>query len=39
MSVAFMSLVAAVLADRIDIKLGTRLLLPLLVAGVASVLA
>jgi hypothetical protein len=39
MSVAFMSLVAAVLAERIDIKLGTRLLLPLIVAGVASVLA
>lgn len=39
MSIAFMSLVAAVLAERIDIKLGTRLLLPLLAAGVASVLA
>jgi len=38
MSVAFMSLVAAVLAERIDVKLGTRLLLPLIVAGVASVL-
>jgi hypothetical protein len=39
MSVAFMSLVAAVLAERIDNKLGTWLLLPLIVAGVASVLA
>jgi hypothetical protein len=39
MSVAFMSLVAAVLAERIDIKLGAWLLLPLIVAGVASVLA
>src|SRR5262249_16362811 len=38
MSVAFMSLVTAVLAERIDIKFGTRLLLPLIVAGVASVL-
>jgi hypothetical protein len=39
MSVAFMSLVAAVLAERIDIKLGTRMFLPLIVTGVASVLA
>jgi hypothetical protein len=38
MSVAFLSLVAAVLAERIDSKLGTRLLLPLIGAGVASVL-
>lgn len=37
MSVAFMSLFAAVLAERIDVKLGTRLLIPLIVAGVASV--
>jgi hypothetical protein len=38
MSVAFMSLIAAVLAERIAVRLGTRLLVPLVVLGVATVL-
>lgn len=37
MTLAFMSLLSAVLAERIDVKLGTRLLVPLLALGVASV--
>jgi hypothetical protein len=38
MSVAFMALVAAVLAERVDVKLGVKLLFPLAVIGVATVL-
>jgi hypothetical protein len=38
MSLAFMSLFAAVLADRIDVKLGAGLLLPLVALGIGSVL-
>ncbi|MGH7171082.1 MAG: ceramidase domain-containing protein, partial [Gemmataceae bacterium] len=38
MTVAFMSLFAAVLAERIDLRLGIRLLLPLVVLGFGSVL-
>jgi hypothetical protein len=37
MTVAFMSLFAAVIAERIDLKAGLRLLWPLVLAGVASV--
>jgi hypothetical protein len=38
MSLAFMSLFAAVLAERIDVKLGVGLLLPFVALGVGSVL-
>jgi Ceramidase len=38
MTVAFMSLLAATIAERVDIRLGLRLLWPLVVAGIASVL-
>jgi len=38
MAVAFMSLFAAVLGERIDVRLGTRLLVPLVVLGIATVL-
>jgi hypothetical protein len=38
MSMAFMSLVAAVLAERIEVKLGVGALLPLVALGVGSVL-
>jgi hypothetical protein len=38
MSVAFMSLFAAVLAERLDVKLGTRLLVPLVLLGIGTVL-
>jgi hypothetical protein len=37
MTVAFMSLLAAMIAERIDVKAGLRLLWPLVLAGVASV--
>lgn len=37
MTVAFMSLLAATVAERIDVRLGLRLLWPLVIAGVASV--
>lgn len=37
MAIGFMSLVAAVIAERIDVKAGVRLLLPLIVLGIASV--
>jgi hypothetical protein len=37
-SLGFMALLSAVIAERIDVKAGLRLLAPLLVAGVASVL-
>src|SRR5262249_41270312 len=36
--VAFMSLLAATIAERVDIRLGLRLLWPLVIAGIASVL-
>jgi hypothetical protein len=38
MTVAFMALFAAVLAERLDVKLGIRLLVPLVALGIASVL-
>ena len=38
MSIAFMAIFAAVIAERIDSKIGTRLLLPLIALGVGSVL-
>src|SRR5215471_15107568 len=38
MTVAFMSLLAAMIAERIDIRVGLRLLWPLVIAGIASVL-
>jgi xanthine/uracil permease len=37
MSVAFMALVAAVLAERIDVKFGVRSLLPLVALGIGTV--
>jgi hypothetical protein len=37
MTVAFMSLLAATVAERIDVRLGPRLLWPLVIAGIASV--
>ncbi|HTU23349.1 MAG TPA: hypothetical protein VMG10_35265 [Gemmataceae bacterium] len=37
MTVAFMSLFAAVLGERIDVRFGIRLLLPLIVLGIGSV--
>lgn len=37
MTVAFMSLLAATIAERIDVKAGLRLLWPLVLAGMASV--
>ncbi len=37
MTITFMSLVSAMIAERIDVKLGVRLLLPLLCVGVLSV--
>ncbi|MCM3876369.1 MAG: alkaline phytoceramidase [Thermoanaerobaculia bacterium] len=39
MTVAFSSLVAAVLAERVDARAGRRLLVPLVGAGVAAILA
>jgi hypothetical protein len=38
MAVAFVSLFAAVLAERIDVRLGTRLLAPLVMLGIGSAL-
>ena len=38
MTVAFMSLLASTVTERIDIRLGLRLLWPLVIAGIASVL-
>lgn len=38
MTVAFMSLVAAVIAERINVRAGNRLLVPLVALGVASVI-
>jgi hypothetical protein len=38
MTLAFMSLLAAMIAERIDARAGTRLLLPLVTAGALSVL-
>ena len=38
MAVAFMALFAGILAERIDVRLGLALLLPLVAAGIASVL-
>ena len=37
MTVAFMSLLAATIAERIDVRVGLRLLWPLVMAGIASV--
>ena len=37
MAIAFMSLVAALVAERVDVAAGVRLLLPLIVAGIGSV--
>ncbi len=37
MTIAFMSLVSALIAERIDLNLGLRLLVPLLLIGMASV--
>ena len=37
MAIGFMSLVAAVIAERINVKAGVRLLLPLIVVGIGSV--
>jgi hypothetical protein len=37
MTVAFMSILAAMIAERIDVKVGLRLLWPLVLTGVASV--
>jgi len=37
MTVAFMSLLAAIIAERIDLNAGLRLLAPLILAGAASV--
>ncbi|HEY7312187.1 MAG TPA: ceramidase domain-containing protein [Gemmataceae bacterium] len=38
MAVAFMALFAAVLSERIDVRFGTRLLIPLVVLGIATVI-
>ena len=38
MTIAFMSLVSALIAERIDLTFGLRLLVPLLLIGIASVL-
>ncbi|HLS87798.1 MAG TPA: hypothetical protein VK043_15950 [Burkholderiales bacterium] len=38
MAVAFMALIAAQLVDRVDVRAGLALLLPMLIAGVATVL-
>ncbi|MDR3721036.1 MAG: hypothetical protein P4L00_05520 [Candidatus Acidoferrales bacterium] len=38
MAIGFMALVAAVIAERISVKLGARLLLPLIVVGIGSVI-
>jgi di/tricarboxylate transporter len=38
MAIGFMALVAAVVAERISVKLGARLLLPLIVVGIGSVI-
>ena len=38
MTLGFMGLLAAVLGERVDVKLGTRILVPLLGVGLASVL-
>src|SRR5712692_7268164 len=38
MAIGFMALLAAVISERVDAQLGTRLLAPLLVLGIASVL-
>src|SRR5579872_3801981 len=38
MSIGFMSILAAVLTETVDVKLGKRLLLPLIALGIASVL-
>lgn len=38
MTLAFMALLAAVIAERVEVRLGRRLLVPLLVLGLASVL-
>jgi hypothetical protein len=38
MTIAFMSLVSALIAERIDVTLGVRLLVPLLCVGILSVL-
>jgi len=38
MTLGFMSLLAATLSERINVKTGTRLLVPLLIFGIASVL-
>lgn len=38
MSIGFMAILAAVIAERVDLKMGIRLLIPLLVLGIASVL-
>ncbi len=38
MTIAFMSLVSAMIAERIDVTIGVRLLLPLLCVGILSVL-
>jgi hypothetical protein len=38
MTIGFMALVAAVVAERISVELGTRLLLPLIVVGISSVI-
>ena len=37
MTIAFMSLVSAMIAERIDVNIGVRLLLPLLCVGILSV--
>jgi len=38
MAIGFMALLAAVISERVDAQLGTRLLAPLIVLGIASVL-
>jgi len=38
MAVGFMSLVAAIVSERIDVKTGVRLLLPLILVGIATVI-
>ncbi len=38
MAIGFMALVAAVIAERISVRLGVRLLLPLIVLGIGSVI-
>lgn len=38
MTIAFMSLVSAMIAERLDVSIGVRLLLPMIVVGILSVL-